>query len=191
MRIVPTFDECEHSLACLWLVVEGRAIEQFAFQGGEETLAEGIIETISDKAHGRVDAGISTALAKSQGSVLAALIGVMDDIFWVTLPGVVGSFDPVITISSIWYVPSSSSAPAASVPATKTSAGITNSSNLAILPSWQRVAEPRPGRGPTRERQHGVPGPAGPRAADRPNIACVTRPVTACHPAAVRPLVRI
>ena len=62
--IVPTFDEFEHRLACLGLVVEGGAIEQLAFQGGEEALTEGIIETIP------------TALAKSRGSVLAALIGV-------------------------------------------------------------------------------------------------------------------
>ena len=85
MGIVPTFDELKHCLACLWLVVEGTAIEQFAFQSGEEALAEGIIETISDRAHGRTNSGVPTALAKSQGSVLAALIGVMDDIFWVTL----------------------------------------------------------------------------------------------------------
>lgn len=85
MGIVPTFDEFEERLACLWLVVEGCAIEQFTFQGGKETLAEGIIETIADRAHRRTDAGVSTALAKRQGSVLAALIGVMNDIFWVTL----------------------------------------------------------------------------------------------------------
>jgi hypothetical protein len=85
MRIVPTFDEFKHCLACFGLCVEDSAIKQFALQGSEEALAEGVVETISDRAHRRTDAGISTALAKRQGSVLAALIGVMDDIFRVTL----------------------------------------------------------------------------------------------------------
>ena len=85
MRIVPTFDEFKHGLACLCLVVEGAAIEQFAFQSGEEALAEGIVETIPDRAHRRTNPGFSTALAERQGSVLAALIGVVDDIVWVPL----------------------------------------------------------------------------------------------------------
>ena len=85
MGIVPTFNECEHRLTCLWLIVEGTAIEQFAFQGSEEALAEGIIETIPDRAHRRTDPGFPTTLTKSQSSILAALIGVMDDILWVTL----------------------------------------------------------------------------------------------------------
>jgi hypothetical protein len=85
MGIVPTFDEFKHGLACFWLVVEGTAIEQFAFQGSEEALAEGIIETIADRAHRRADSGCATALAKRQGRVLAALIGMMDDVFWATL----------------------------------------------------------------------------------------------------------
>lgn len=85
MGIVPTFDEFEDCLACLGLVVEGRAIKQFTFQGDEETLAEGIIETIVDRAHRRKDPGSSTALAKRQGSVLTALVRMMDDTFWVAL----------------------------------------------------------------------------------------------------------
>lgn len=85
MGIVPTFDEFKRSLACLCLVVKDTAIEQFAFQGGEEALTEGIIETIADRAHRRADTSVPTSLAKGQGGVLAALIGVMDDIFWVTL----------------------------------------------------------------------------------------------------------
>jgi hypothetical protein len=85
MGIVPTFDEFKHCLAGLWWIVEGAAIEQFAFQSGKEALAEGIVETIADRAHRWTDTGVSTALAERQGSVLAALVRVMDDIFWVTL----------------------------------------------------------------------------------------------------------
>lgn len=85
MGIVPTFDECKDRLACHWLIVEGTAIEQLAFQGGEEALTESIIETISDRAHRWADASFPATLAERQGSVLTALIGVVDDVFWVTL----------------------------------------------------------------------------------------------------------
>jgi hypothetical protein len=57
MGIVPTFDKCKDRLACRWLVGECTAIKQFAFQGGEEALAEGVIEPISDRAHRWADAG--------------------------------------------------------------------------------------------------------------------------------------
>jgi hypothetical protein len=48
---VPTFDESKYSLACLGWVMEGVAIEQFTFQGGEETLTERIVVTVANRAH--------------------------------------------------------------------------------------------------------------------------------------------
>lgn len=85
MGIVPAFDERKNSQACFCLGVEGMAVKQFALESGEETFTEGIVETISDRAHRRTDPSFPTALAKCQGSVLAAVIRVMDDALRVTL----------------------------------------------------------------------------------------------------------
>jgi len=94
MRIVPAFDELKNSRACLVWSVENVAVKQFTFQGGKEALAEGIVIAIADRAHRWADPGFPTALAKSQGSVLTAVIGVtlapparagVDEAFWVTL----------------------------------------------------------------------------------------------------------
>ena len=78
MRIVPAFNEVKDSLACFGRVMEGVTIEQFAFQGGKEALTECIVVAIANRAHGRADPDISTALTECHGCVLAALIGMMD-----------------------------------------------------------------------------------------------------------------
>jgi hypothetical protein len=43
MRIVPAFDELKHSQAGFRLCSEGFPVEQFTFQRGKETFAQGII----------------------------------------------------------------------------------------------------------------------------------------------------
>jgi hypothetical protein len=64
MRIVPAFDELKDSQACFCLCVEGMALEQFTFQGSEETFTQGIIVAIADRAHGWTNPGVPTALAE-------------------------------------------------------------------------------------------------------------------------------
>jgi len=51
MGIVPSFDELEDRHASLALSMEVAAVDQLAFQGGEKTLAHGIVETVSDRTH--------------------------------------------------------------------------------------------------------------------------------------------
>jgi hypothetical protein len=61
LRIVPTLDpagtpgrcELEHCPTSLFLGAEAATIQQLAFQGGEEALAQGIIVTVTDGSHGR------------------------------------------------------------------------------------------------------------------------------------------
>ena len=48
MRVVPPFDEFEDRHARLDLGFEAGAVEQFAFERGEETLAHGVVEAIAD-----------------------------------------------------------------------------------------------------------------------------------------------
>jgi len=58
MRIVPAFDEGKHRLAGILGRMEGFSIQQFTFQGSEEALAQGIIETVANSTHGRSDARV-------------------------------------------------------------------------------------------------------------------------------------
>jgi hypothetical protein len=80
MRIVPSFDELKNGLACFGWGVEAGTVEQFAFECGEEGFTHGIIEAIADGTHRRADPGFPAAVAEGNRRVLAALIGVMDDI---------------------------------------------------------------------------------------------------------------
>src|SRR5215207_4905211 len=80
MRIVPAFDELKNGRACFGWVVETGAVEQLAFEGGEEGFAQSIVEAIADRSHRRADPGFPAAAAKGKGGVLATLIGMMDDI---------------------------------------------------------------------------------------------------------------
>ena len=71
MGIVPAFDEFEDRHARLDLSFEAAAVEQFAFEGGKETLAHGVIEAIADRAHRGSHAGLAAALAEGDRSVLS------------------------------------------------------------------------------------------------------------------------
>ena len=70
MRIVPTLDEFEDCHARFYLGFEAAAVEQFTFERGEETLAHGVIETIADRAHRGLHAGLAAALAEGERGVL-------------------------------------------------------------------------------------------------------------------------
>ena len=51
MRIVPTFNECKYGLASFLDGMEYIAVEQLAFQRGEETLAHGVVVAVADRTH--------------------------------------------------------------------------------------------------------------------------------------------
>jgi hypothetical protein len=59
---------------------EPAAIEQFAFERCEETLAHGVVVCVTDRSGRRPDAGILASVAEGQRCVLRALIAMMDDI---------------------------------------------------------------------------------------------------------------
>ena len=85
MRIVPTFDESKDGMACLGWVMEGIAIQQFTFQGGEETLTKCIVVAVANRAHRRTNPGISATLTECNGGVLTPLVRVMDHVLGSTL----------------------------------------------------------------------------------------------------------
>src|SRR3954447_26656200 len=60
--IVEAFDEAEAGHACLDLGSETASLEQFAFEGGKEALAQGIVVCIPDRAHRGPYAGFLAAL---------------------------------------------------------------------------------------------------------------------------------
>ena len=47
MRVVPSFDEFKDGHARLDLRFEVAPVKQFAFEGGEEALAHGVVETVT------------------------------------------------------------------------------------------------------------------------------------------------
>jgi hypothetical protein len=71
MRVVPAFDEIEHRRAGLDLGFETLAVEQLALEGREKTLAHGVIEAITHRAHRRLHAGLLATFAKSERGVLS------------------------------------------------------------------------------------------------------------------------
>jgi len=78
MRVVPPLDEFEHGPESFFLRAETVTIQQLTFQGGKETLAEGIVIAVCDGSHRRADAYFPAALAEGDRGVLAPLIGVVD-----------------------------------------------------------------------------------------------------------------
>jgi hypothetical protein len=48
MRVIPPLNEVEDCHAGLGLGLEAAAVEQFAFEGGEETFAHGVVEAVAD-----------------------------------------------------------------------------------------------------------------------------------------------
>src|SRR5512143_1599294 len=80
MRVIPALDEREHGLLRLGRAAESTALYQLALQRGEETLGQGVIEAIADRTHRRPYARRLAAVAEGHGSVLCALIGVMDHV---------------------------------------------------------------------------------------------------------------
>src|SRR5208337_2401242 len=78
MRVVPALDEIEDRHASLGPGLETAPVEQLALEGGEKTLAHGVVEAISYRTHRRPHAYLLAALAKRERSVLADLVGVVN-----------------------------------------------------------------------------------------------------------------
>src|SRR5712691_8386395 len=70
MEVVPALDELKHGHARFALGFEAAAVEQFAFERGEETLAHCVIEAIADRAHRGPQARLAATLAEGERSVL-------------------------------------------------------------------------------------------------------------------------
>jgi len=86
LRVVPALDEFEDGHPSLGQSAETAAVDEFAFERGEEALTQGIVEAVSNRAHGGAHAHLSAAPAEGNRGVLAALVGVMDYPFRLTLP---------------------------------------------------------------------------------------------------------
>jgi len=65
MRVVPALDENEDGEAGLGVRWEGVAVEEFALEGGEETLAHRIVVAIASRSHGRSDSHFFASFSES------------------------------------------------------------------------------------------------------------------------------
>src|SRR3989475_10076298 len=79
-RVVPALDEVEDAEAGLGRRWEALPIEQLALEGCEEALAEGAVVGVTHAAHRGPDPGLATPEPEGDRGVLAALVGVMDDV---------------------------------------------------------------------------------------------------------------
>src|ERR1700693_2236489 len=78
MRVIPSLDKLEDRHASFDLGFEAAAVEQLALEGGKETLAHGVVETVPHPAHRRPHPCLVTASAERVRGVLAAMVGVMN-----------------------------------------------------------------------------------------------------------------
>jgi hypothetical protein len=76
-RIIPAFDEIKNLHACLSLVSEAGAIEQFALERGKEALTHRVVIRITDTTHRRSDARMLAAEAKGYGRILGLPISIV------------------------------------------------------------------------------------------------------------------
>src|SRR3954467_14389748 len=64
LPIVEAFDESEDRASRLGLCLEPGAIEQLAFERGEEALAHGVVVCVADRTHRGTHACVTTAMAE-------------------------------------------------------------------------------------------------------------------------------
>src|SRR6056297_1438390 len=91
---VPAFNELEAGNTGFGLRPELAAVEQFAFERGEEALAHGVVVAIADRAHRRPDTHFLAPEAEGHGRVLRSLVAMMDDAIWFALLTCHGIFPP-------------------------------------------------------------------------------------------------
>ena len=77
--IVPALDEVEERPARLGRGPEALSVEQFAFHGGKEAFAQGIVVGVADGAHRGPDPERQAPLPVGDGGVLTAVIRMMND----------------------------------------------------------------------------------------------------------------
>lgn len=62
------------------LSTELEAVDELALEACEEAFAERVVVAVADRTHGQVYTEFSAAVAEGNGSVLTALVGVVDDV---------------------------------------------------------------------------------------------------------------
>src|SRR5215203_6769468 len=82
LAVVEDLDEIEDRRAQPGSGRPGVAVEQLAFQRGEEALGDGVVQRIPDRSHGSDEAGGVQAAAVGERGVLAAVVGVADQAGW-------------------------------------------------------------------------------------------------------------
>ena len=82
MRVVKTFDEVKYRKRGLPLILEAMLDEQFALERSVEAFAHRVVVAITNGAHRRPYAGFGAALPERNRGILAALVGMMNDIRW-------------------------------------------------------------------------------------------------------------
>ena len=80
VRVVPALDEIEDGEAGLGVGRKRVAVQEFALEGCEETIADRIVVAIAGRAHGRPDCHFLASFPESDRGVLASLVGMMNDI---------------------------------------------------------------------------------------------------------------
>jgi len=79
LPVIEDFDVLKEGRAGRVLGRERLTSEEFALQGGEETLGHGVVIAVADRPHGAADADRVAALPEEQRGVLAAMVGVVND----------------------------------------------------------------------------------------------------------------
>src|SRR3989339_658424 len=77
--IIPPLDPVEQLPSRLLRGVKATALYQLRFERGEERLRHGVVEGVSDRAHGAGDPQQLAAVGEGLRGILAALIGMVDD----------------------------------------------------------------------------------------------------------------
>ena len=80
VSVVEAFNEVEDRIFGFVVIPETCAVDQLALESGKEALAHRIVVAIADGSHGGTHSGLATSFAELNGCVLAALIGVMNDV---------------------------------------------------------------------------------------------------------------
>src|SRR5271157_5443658 len=77
VRVVPPFDEFEHRLLGFLTGSHSYSVDELALQGGEKGLAHGVVIRVTDISHRWLHTCLSAPVAEGDGSILAAVVGVM------------------------------------------------------------------------------------------------------------------
>ena len=68
--VVEALDVLEQGESGVGFCGKTPAIKQFAFQAGEEALAQGVVIAVADRTHGRSDASLSASFSEGHRGVL-------------------------------------------------------------------------------------------------------------------------